>query len=331
MRTYARAPLALSIALLAVLGAACKKDKADDAPKTGSGTTKVVADAGTGSGSGTGSAVVEAPADAAPAPTAALANPFFYAIEKDGKTIHILGTVHLGIEPTRLPPVVWDKLDKARAFAMETNIMDPALLGAVMRDDGTTLDQELGPDYWAKLETALGKDMAGNVKTLKASVVATLLAVRGLPMTQPMDLALMQKAKSNGARIVFLEEAKLQQALLDKWMDARALKEMLDDLAGGEEKNKQMLAAYTAGDEAAVEKLTFDREEWKKTGRPEAEYDEMVNEMLLDRNASWIAELEKLAAEGDAFVAVGAAHLYGKGSVLELFAAKGYKVTRVAP
>lgn len=325
MRTYARAPLALSLALVAVLGAACKKDDAAknvEPAKTGTAS-------GSGSGTGTGSGSAAAVVDAAPPTDALLARPFFYAIERAGKTIHILGTVHLGIEPTRLPPVVWDRLAAAKAFAMETNIMDPALLGAVMRDDGTTLDQELGPEYWAKLETALGKDMAANVKTLKASVVATLLAVRGLPMTQPMDLALMQKAKSGGARIIFLEEAKLQQALLDKWMDARALKEMLDDLAGGEAKNKQMLAAYTAGDEAAVETLTFDREEFMKSGRPEAEYDAMVNEMLLDRNASWIAAIEKLAAEGDAFIAVGAAHLYGKGSVLELLGAKGYKVTRV--
>src|SRR5688572_13547800 len=85
----------------------------------------------------------EAAADAAPAAT--LARPLFWRVEKDGKTVHVLGTFHLGVDPKRLPPVVWDSLGKARAFAMETNLMDPSLLGALMRSDGKTIDEELGP------------------------------------------------------------------------------------------------------------------------------------------------------------------------------------------
>ena len=43
-------------------------------------------------------------------------------------TTYALGTIHLGVDPeSRLPPVVWDKLDAARAFAMETDLSDPVL------------------------------------------------------------------------------------------------------------------------------------------------------------------------------------------------------------
>jgi uncharacterized protein YbaP (TraB family) len=55
----------------------------------------------------------------------------------------------------------------------------------------------------------------------------------------------------------------------------------------------------------------------------------MMEEMLYQRNASWIAEIEQMHAQGGGFIAVGAMHLLGKRSVLELLAARGYKITRI--
>jgi uncharacterized protein YbaP (TraB family) len=66
-------------------------------------------------------------------------------------------------------------------------------------------------------------------------------------------------------------------------------------------------------------------------GISEKEYEQSVDEMLYQRNASWIAAIEKLHARGNAFVAVGALHLVGRKSVLELLAARGYKIARVQP
>jgi uncharacterized protein YbaP (TraB family) len=56
-----------------------------------------------------------------------------------------------------------------------------------------------------------------------------------------------------------------------------------------------------------------------------------MSEMLYDRNASWIDAIEKLHAAGGAFVAVGAMHLVGPRSVLDLLSHKGYEVKRVTP
>ena len=53
----------------------------------------------------------------------------------------------------------------------------------------------------------------------------------------------------------------------------------------------------------------------------------MHKKLLLDRNRSWIAKLEQLLRnEKDVLVVVGAGHLVGKDSVVELLAAKGYKI-----
>jgi len=315
---------ALSVALVALLGA-CKKDtpsQKTSLPAADAAPAAQPADSGAG-------ATTPPLADAAASSEKVRA--FFYAVEKNGKTTHLLGTMHMGIDPERLPDTVYAALAKAKTFAMETNIKDPSLLSSLMRDDGKTLADELGPDYWKKLETALDPQVANGLKGMKASTAAAMLELRGLPMTQPMDLVLLQKGEEAGAAIVYLEQAKLQQRLLDKWLDARALKMMLDDLDEADDKNKEMLDAYTSGDEAVVEKLTFDQKAWKQAGRDEKEFDRMLKELLLDRNASWIPAIEKIIAKGNGFVAVGAAHLIGKGSVVELLRQKGYTVTRVTP
>jgi uncharacterized protein YbaP (TraB family) len=322
MRTPSRVPF-LALALIATFAGACKKSDKKESPGTGTAAPAPAPDAG--------GAAATPPADAAPAPATGPVRAFFFEVEKDGKVSHLLGTVHLGVAPDRLPPNVWAALDKAKVFAMETNAMDPRLLTAMQRDDGKTLEDELGADYWAKLENAIGKEIAANFRGMKAMGPATILAVRGIPLTEPMDLALAKRAKQQGADTVFLEDAMLQMELLERWLDARMLKTMLDDLDETTAKNREMLDVYARGDEASLEKLTFDRESWKEAGRSDAEFDQMTKELLTDRNASWIAPLEKVFGKGDGFAAVGAAHLVGKGSVVELLRGKGYEVTRVEP
>jgi uncharacterized protein YbaP (TraB family) len=115
-------------------------------------------------------------------------------------------------------------------------------------------------------------------------------------------------------------------------MDARAVKEMLADLEFGEHHIKDMLAAYVAGDGDKLLALADqDRTYALAHGYTAAEYEREVTEMVYDRNASWIRAIEELHAAGGGFVAVGALHLLGKRSVLELLAHDGYKVTRVTP
>ncbi len=260
-----------------------------------------------------------------------LARPFHHVAVKDGAEVHLLGTIHLGIDPARLPDSVWGAIDAAPIFAMETDVEDTSTMMGLFREDGTTLDQELGPDYWAKLEVALGREMAAGLKRFKTSVASMMVSVRGMPMTDAMDSALRKRAEKAGARVAFFEEPAFQMAMLDRWMDARSLKAQLDDLEGGERSTKQMLTAYAQGDAAAVETLSVDPAAWEDAGRSPRELERMQDEMLFDRNLAWIPQIERLAAEGKVFVAVGAAHLYGDRGVLALLEDRGWTVTRVSP
>jgi uncharacterized protein YbaP (TraB family) len=212
---------------------------------------------------------------------------------------------------------------------METNLSDAGKL-EVLRKDGTTLDQELGPVYWKKLEDAIGVQEAARLRGFKPMIPATVVSLRGLPETPPMDGVLQGRAVNQHKQIVYLEDITAQGSVLEKWMDARALKDILDDLAVGEKRSKDMLAAYIAGDEGRIEALSNEeRADFLRHGRTEKEYDEQMEDLLYKRNASWIPTLEQI--HGGAFIAVGAMHLIGKRSVLDLLQQKGYKITRITP
>jgi len=270
------------------------------------------------------------PASAASKPPAIAVRPLLWSAEKDGKTTYFLGTMHAGIDAeTQLPPMVWTKLAEAKAFAMETDIDDPSVV-SLIKPTGSSLRDQLGAAYWKKLEDALGPAMAGVIDHLPPMVPATALAIRGLPPTPPMDKVLAARATRDHKPTVFLEPVARQIELLGKWMDIKALKMLLDELAESEQRSKAMLNAYVVGDELKILALNdSEKADALRHGYTAAEYDQEMEDLLYGRNASWIEALERLHSGGGGFVAVGAMHLIGPRGVLDLLARKGYRVTRV--
>ncbi len=257
-----------------------------------------------------------------------LGKPLLWSAQKDGRTTYLLGTVHAGFNAEKqLPKWVWDKLAAASALAVETNVTDPRLMSMGVRQDGKSLRDELGEEYYRKLVAELGEGSA--IDRMTPSGAISVLQLKNFPPAMAMDLMLLGEAESAGKKIVYLEDALLQLAVLEKWMDVRALKVALDQVKKGKEQAAELLAAYTAGDDGKLGKLAEQREEFLATGRSEAEYAEMMEDVLYRRNASWIDGIEKLHREEQAVVAVGALHLIGDKSVLELLRARGYQITRV--
>jgi uncharacterized protein YbaP (TraB family) len=257
-------------------------------------------------------------------------HPLLWSAQKDGTTTYLLGTMHLGFNAEKqLPRWVWDKIRNAKSFAMETDLSDPALMSSGQRRDGTTLRAELGEAYWQKLAAVLGPAAPAALRMTPAAASA-LVEAQGMPPTMPMDLLLLGEAESAGTSIVYLEPAVRQLAILDKWVDLRALKAALDDHDQGKNAAHQLLAAYIAGDVESLAAAGNDRAGFKKSGRSDAEYDEMMQDLLYRRNASWIDEIEAMHRAGGAVVAVGAMHLIGEGSVLALLQQRGFTIARVS-
>ncbi len=320
---------ALFVTLTAALSlVACKQSAPAPAPRT---SDPAVAPAPSPAPS-PGSAATADPWTTPAPPKQPLAHPLFWSIEKSGITTYALGTIHVGVDAeSRMPKVVWDKLDAAKAFAMETDLSDPALM-KILECSNCSLKRDLGDAYWKKLENVVTPQVASRIESMKPMVAATMMSMRGLPMTTQMDTLLLARAQNAKKSTVYLEEAKVEAAILEKWMNVKAVKSMLDDVEGSDRHTKEMLDAYIAGDEPKMIALSDEEKAQALAhGYTAAEFDASMKDLLYGRNASWIPAIEKLHAEGGGFIAVGAMHLMGPHSVLELLAARGYKITRVVP
>ena len=321
-----RPHLALIVSLAAALaGAGCKDSAKTSGPAAGSAV----------GGPTTGAAVsaddhVDDPWAPKTAAAPMIERPLFWAATKDGTTTYLLGTIHMGINAdTQLPPWVKARLDGARAFAMEADIHDPKLLGLLSRTDGGSMRLDLGPAYWAKLEEAIGADLAKGVDKMKPFTVMVMLEAKFLPMTLPMDSVLETRAKDGKKPIIYFEEGSRQLEIVEPFMTTAEVKAALDHLDYAKTQSAALLAAYQRGDDAALGKQFDDQTLWLAAGRDPAQFPAFIDALLGKRNASWIPAIEKLHAEGGGFVAVGAGHLVGPANVLDMLRERGFTITRV--
>jgi uncharacterized protein YbaP (TraB family) len=320
----------LIVTLVTAFGIGCKKAEPDKA-STDTAKPAPTAVTPTGSGSAPAPAATDDPWSKPPPAKDPLGKPMLWSVEKDGKTSYMLGTIHKGVDAeTRLPQIVFDKLDAAPAFAMETDL---ASAGPEMQKYiecvGCSLKKELTPEQYAKLESALGKATVDKIQSMKPMVAATMLSMQFMPETAAMDGVLQGRAQRLNKKMVYLENAADAAKVLSRWMDVRALKLMLDHLDEGKKQMAEMLAAYIAGDEKGLLAINDGEKEKALKVYTQAEYDEQQADILYNRNAAWLPAIEKMHADGGGFIAVGALHLVGPKSVNELLEKKGYKITRI--
>src|SRR3978361_1188973 len=113
--------------------------------------------------------------EACPAVTA----PFFFAVTKNGKTSHILGTRHISVGLAKFPAVVGDTLDHASRAIFEISPDDTG--GGEHNPEA--LKQELGPRDWAHFEELIGADIAQNFETGEPDEAARCALYEATPRT----------------------------------------------------------------------------------------------------------------------------------------------------
>jgi uncharacterized protein YbaP (TraB family) len=269
--------------------------------------------------------------DAPPNPTRPLAHPFVWVAEKDGRATTLLGTIHVGVDAKdRLPLWVWKRLETATSLAIEADPLDPALASWTLRAaEAPTLREELGEAYWAKLVALMGENrLVLNGLSSTAMVAAQMSGYGGrVEETLAMDFALLGRAKKLDKALVYLETAQMQSAMLTAQFSLDALKLLLDRYQELPRINRAFFRAYEDGN--ADEFDARGREAFSQQVPDRAALEKLVSELLLERNRAWVPQIEALHAKGDAFVAVGALHLVGTGSVLDLLGERGYKIRRL--
>lgn len=254
--------------------------------------------------------------------------PYFYRVEKAGKTSYILGTRHVSVSLAKFPQVVRDKLHAAKLAVFEIAPDDHSTVDR----ENVSLSQAVGPVLWRHYGELVGDDTARAVERGRASTALISEMVMYEDIGAMLDVEIEHEVAAAGIPASGLETAAFQDELLDELLDLRMLKvelEQTKDRTEIEQESHDDLAQYCAGTDDSPGTDAKDRAMFMRGGYTKDEIDRMDDRMVFQRNAKWIPELEPLFAKGDVFVAVGADHLIGDRGVVALLRGRGYTVTRI--
>ncbi len=273
-----------------------------------------------------------------PTPTACrYTKGLLWKIERTGqKPSYLFGTIHSG-DPRvlALPTPVRDALGRANSFTMEVILSGDAFTADVIEKmfyrDGRTLRGVLGDALYAETREALrerGLPVDG-IERQKPWVIVVALSAPP-PSARPfLDLALQQQAQRAGKRVYGLESIAEQIDALIGAFDGLPLADQValvkEIVQTRQDYNKQLEAltrAYVARDLAAIMALM----EESRSENTHV-YDTVMERLLNERNRRMIERMRARLDEGNAFIAVGAAHLPGERGLLALLEQAGYRVT----
>ena len=276
------------------------------------------------------------------APAAAPARALLWSVADADSRLFLLGSVHaLPAGTDVLPGPAADAFAGAEALAFEVDLdLAPAAASAAvsraLAADGLTLSKRLGPRDTARLRVRLreaGLDLDA-ADAFEPWFVALLIGnavggATGYSAAAGVDVQLFARAGVEGKARLGLETIDDQIGALDglPMKDQLALlRSALDDDESGDGL-AGLVAAWQAGDADALAALIADG-----LGTTVA----LRQRVLTDRNARWVPQIEAfLARTGpdgvpeDVLVVVGAGHLVGPGSVVEMLRARGLDVVRV--
>jgi hypothetical protein len=278
-------------------------------------------------------------APAAAAPPAHVAHPALWAVSDADTTVYLFGTIHLLPANYKWRTTRFDQaVAGSQQLVLETIVdennpqeMMAALASLAFSPNLPPLAQRVPPEKRPALEAAMKKtglpvQAFDRMETWAAAFMLLGNQFRdiGLKNGEGVETVLRNSFTSQGKSIGELESNKEQLSFFDKLPEQaqRSLLEgAIEDNASMSGDFSRMLAAWARGDVEAIAK-SFNRD---LSASPE------LKQVLLERrNANWSQWVEKrMAAPGSVMVAVGAGHLAGRDSVVEMLKRQGYKVRRL--
>lgn len=267
---------------------------------------------------------------------AAEARPALWKVADEDTTIWLFGTVHA------LPAdVAWYRGEVAIAFegsdelVTEIDEVEPARMQAIVLDKavlprGQSLREALTVEQRARLETALKSldlppGMMDRFEPWYAAIALATLPIQrsGYVAGHGVEAVLAARARDLGTPRGALETPEYQLGLFDEMPDEvqkRYLMEIVTALPELTGLLGRIVEAWTAGDADKLAVLMHEQED-----------DPAVMEALMFRRnrawADWI--VDRLKQPGEVFLAVGAGHLAGPGSVQDELTERGVTTRRV--
>ncbi len=331
------------LAAVAALACACRDSPAPP-PARGSGAAVAIA----GSAGAAGSAhdpwaagdpwAVASPENAPPSlmerhkladeACPAVTGPYFFRVEKAGKTSYILGTRHVSVPLAKFPPIVRDTIDASKLAVFEVAPGDDSDSHAPPID----LEDAVGSTDWSHYVELVGTDAAHAVEHGRPATAMISMMVEYEDISATLDLEIEHEVAARHIPTRGLETSQFQDELLDRLLDLRALKTAIEQTKNRDELRQDShddLAEYCAGTDDTPGTDEKNRKQMLAGGYTNEEIDHLDDVMVYQRNARWIPQLEKLFSDSGVFVAVGADHTIGDRGIVSLLRARGFTITRI--
>ena len=261
---------------------------------------------------------------------------FLWLVESKSAKVYVLGSVHLaypGLYP--LSPAIREAFAESEALVVEINTeelppeyMERFVLLYGLSDDPRPLIDRVSPETRSFLEASGLYDRRYDRLTPWLAALTIQLEVmrqNGFEPQYGLDRHFIKLAQERNMDILELENIDDQMSLMLDMNEEESdifLRSAVEEMERLPALISGFLDSWRQGDSQGFARLFF--EEYDK-------YPEMLpllDKMIHQRNRRMAAEIDLLLERRDRvyFVVVGAGHLVGPESILELLAREGYKV-----
>lgn len=227
---------------------------------------------------------------------------FFWKAEKNGNTVYMLGSIHLGIEEFYpLNSKIMKAFNESQYLAVEADILNlnplefqQTVLEKAVYDDGSTIEDHISKELYKKLTdifVSYGADM-NEIKYLKPWYLS--MSLDSLKSTDPKYKAELGidhyfLSKAGNKKIIELEGAEFQINMLSGFSEDVQIKLLEDSLNADRTADglAPLIKAWQTSDDAAIEKLLF------TVPDNSPEYKAYMTEMFDNRNIGMANKIEK--------------------------------------
>jgi len=265
-------------------------------------------------------------------------NNLLWSFETGKNTIYLLGSLHvLRGDSFPLSKEIEEAYSDCTKVVFETNpegVNDPAFQAQVMAQglyaEGQTLKRNVSQQTYRLLEKkahAVGLPVAqfDRFKPWVCALIVTSMELQrlGFDPRHGIDAHFFQRAKGDGKEIIALESAEYQLGLFTKMGKTEQesfLRQTLKDLELIETMASEMVDAWRTGDGDRLSSIIRANLE---------EHPDMYKRFITQRNVKWASQIENLMRQDDTvLVIIGAGHLVGAESIVELLRKRGHRVVQ---
>ena len=249
---------------------------------------------------------------------------------------YVYGTIHVGdARVSELPAPVDAAFARAHSLMVEfvaDSYTRERFLEAALLPTGQTLEQLIGRDDFERAVERLRPAGLSRERVDKLKPWSVLLNLRdpAQPEGEPIDARLVERAQARHLPFSQLEGVEEQIFTFDEFPMDSQLALLKHSLAHSDELSalgERTLRAYLAGDLFQI----WDLREAFAARYPEMAPHQavMTKRVIYDRSVVMAFRMQRELRRGNAFVALGALHLFGEKGVLALLEQDGYRASRV--